>query len=204
MNRSRRCPPRWFEHSAVSTKRVLTFAYRNFLPCPLPFLAGRRNEITLDETGDAITRMFVALCRQAFLTFAFGYSRHLPRPKWERKQAMLTQVFVALEASVFESNLGKKIVALGLTSLLSLPTASLPPAVTSVLPHAFSAVVNVSQSSQFTRSSCAVLCFVGVRFGVGFCLCGMCFRFDLCGVSCVVVLGFDFIVLIDVLRVLQL
>ena len=75
---------------------------------------------------------------------------------------MLTQVFVALEASVFESNLGKKIVALGLTSLLSLPTASLPPAVTSVLPHAFSAVVNVSDSRaravwRFALSGCVLV-----------------------------------------------
>lgn len=56
---------------------------------------------------------------------------------------MLTQLFVCLEAEVFDSNLGKKIVALGLTSLLSLPSASLPPAVIQVLPHAFGAVVNV-------------------------------------------------------------
>ncbi|CAM9092964.1 unnamed protein product [Pylaiella littoralis] len=58
-------------------------------------------------------------------------------------QGMLTQLFVCLEAEVFDNNLGKKIVALGLTSLLSLPSASLPPAVIQVLPHAFSAVVNL-------------------------------------------------------------
>ncbi|CAN0482128.1 unnamed protein product, partial [Hapterophycus canaliculatus] len=48
-----------------------------------------------------------------------------------------------MEAGVFDTNLSKKIIALGLTSLLSLPSASLPPAVTQVLPHAFGAVVNV-------------------------------------------------------------
>lgn len=59
-------------------------------------------------------------------------------------QGFLTHLFVGLEAEVFETLLGKKLVALGLTSLLSLPTASLPPSVMQVLPHAFSAVVNVS------------------------------------------------------------
>lgn len=57
---------------------------------------------------------------------------------------MLTQLFVCLEAEVFDTNLAKKIIALGLTSLLSLPTASLPPSVVQVLPHAFDAVVKVS------------------------------------------------------------
>lgn len=103
-------------------------------------------------------------------SYSYSYSRralsHLSLGHHEikrnrTKQAMLTQVFVALEASVFESNLGKKIVALGLTSLLSLPTASLPPAVTSVLPHAFSAVVNVSQSARpvWCCALWAALCF---------------------------------------------
>lgn len=59
---------------------------------------------------------------------------------------MLTQLFVCLEAGVFDTNLAKKIIALGLTSLLSLPTASLPPTVVQVLPHAFDAVVKVSSS----------------------------------------------------------
>eukprot|EP00752_Nemacystus_decipiens_P010988 g9765.t1 len=58
-------------------------------------------------------------------------------------QGMLTQMFVCLEAGVFDTNLAKKIIALGLTSLLSLPTASLPPSVVQVLPHAFDAVVKL-------------------------------------------------------------
>lgn len=65
---------------------------------------------------------------------------------------MLTQLFVCLEAEVFDSNLGKKIVALGLTSVLSLPSASLPPAVIQVLPHAFGAVVNVRAGYWFVFS----------------------------------------------------
>ena len=70
------------------------------------------------------------------------------------KQGMLTQLFVSLEADVFDTNLGKKLVALGLTSLLSLPTASLPAAVIQVLPHAFSAVVNVSGITLFSVCCC--------------------------------------------------
>lgn len=62
---------------------------------------------------------------------------------FRRAQGMLTQLFVCMEAGVFDTNLSKKIIALGLTSLLSLPSTSLPPAVTQVLPHAFGAVVNV-------------------------------------------------------------
>lgn len=60
-------------------------------------------------------------------------------------QGMLSQLFVALKAETFESNLGKKLVALGLTSLLSLPRASLPAPVIQVLPHAFGTIVNVSR-----------------------------------------------------------
>lgn len=59
-------------------------------------------------------------------------------------QDILTHLFVSLEAEVFDTNLGKKLVALGLTSLLSLPITTLPAPVTQVLPHAFSAVVKVS------------------------------------------------------------
>lgn len=61
---------------------------------------------------------------------------------------MLTQLFVSLEAGVFDTNLSKKIIALGLTSLLSLPTASLPQSIVQVLPHAFDAVVKVSRFNQ--------------------------------------------------------
>ena len=56
----------------------------------------------------------------------------------------MSLIFGALEADIFDTSLGKKLVALGLTSLLSLPSSTLPAPVTQVLPHAFSAVVKVT------------------------------------------------------------
>lgn len=69
--------------------------------------------------------------------------------KFPTIQGMLTQLFVCLEAGVFDNSMSKKIIALGLTSLLSLPTASMPASVVQVLPHAFEAVVKVRLSLIF-------------------------------------------------------